>query len=220
MAALAKAGAGEGSWLRAETQTGGRGRHGRPWQSPPGNLYASTIVWPHPGDPPPATLAMVASLALHQVASAYAGDERIILKWPNDLLLDGAKLSGILLEASGAAIVVGFGVNLAHRPEGLDRATASFVSAGICAPDPAVFLVDLAESFARWVARWRGEGLGVILREWLARAHAPGTPLRTTGPDGETVDGLFDGLEEDGALRLRLRQGGTYILHAGDIFLI
>lgn len=220
MAALAKAGGAEGLWLRAGTQTGGRGRHGRAWQSPAGNLYASTIVRPRPGDPPPATLAMVAALALHQVSSAYGEEGRLALKWPNDLLLDGAKLSGILLETADDAVVVGFGVNLAHRPEGLDRPTASFATAGLGAPDPAAFLADLADAFARWVARWRGEGLALILREWQARAHAVGTPLGTTGPDGGRVEGLFDGLDENGALRLRLGDGRTHILHAGDVFLI
>lgn len=220
MAAFAKAGGPEGLWLRADTQTGGRGRHGRTWQSPPGNLYASTIVRPQPGDPAAATLALVAVLALHQVVSAYAGDDRIALKWPNDLLLDDAKLSGILLETADTAIVVGFGVNLAHRPEGLERATASLTAAGLGAPDPESFLRDLADAFARWLTRWRGEGLALILREWQARAHALGTPLRTTGPDGDMIEGLFDGLDENGALRLRLADGATHIVHAGDVFLI
>lgn len=220
MAALARSGEPEGVWLRAETQTGGRGRHGRVWQSPAGNLYTSTIVRPHPADPPPATLAMVAALALHQVVSAYAGDDRIMLKWPNDLLLDGAKLSGILLESANGAVIVGFGVNLAHRPEGLDRPTASFAASGIGTPDAADFVLDLADAFARWVARWRGEGLAAILREWQARAHPRGTPLRTTASDGEMVEGLFDGLDDMGALRLRLNDGTTHIFHAGDVFLI
>nr|WP_232455680.1 biotin--[acetyl-CoA-carboxylase] ligase [Sphingomonas sp. KC8] len=220
VATLARAGEREGLWLRADTQTGGRGRHGRPWQSPPGNLFASTIVRLRAGDPPPAMLAMVAALALHQVAAAYAGDGRIVLKWPNDLLLDGAKMSGILLESAGDAVVVGFGVNLAHRPEGLDRQTASFAASGLGAPDPAAFLVDLADAFARWLARWRTEGVAGIRREWLARAHVIGTPLRTTGADGDYIEGLFDGLDESGALRLRLADGRVHILHAGDVFLI
>nr|WP_051128767.1 biotin--[acetyl-CoA-carboxylase] ligase [Sphingomonas sp. MM-1] len=220
VAALARAGQPEGFWLRAETQTGGRGRHGRAWQSPPGNLYASTIVRLAPGDPSPATLAMVAALALHQVAIAYGGEGRTSLKWPNDLLLDGAKLSGILLESCDGAIVIGFGVNLAHSPEGLDRTTASFAAAGLGAPDPDAFLMDLADAFARWLGRWRNEGLAAIRREWLARAHPPGTPLRTTGPDGQVVDGLFEGLDESGALKLRLADGSVHLLHAGDVFLI
>ncbi|XHR99674.1 hypothetical protein ACFB49_12710 [Sphingomonas sp. DBB INV C78] len=163
---------------------------------------------------------MVAALALHQVAAAYGDASRITLKWPNDLMLDGAKLSGILLEAVGDAIVIGFGVNLAHRPEGLDRATASFAAAGLGAPDPAAFLEDLAQAFTYWVGRWRGEGLSTIRREWLLRAHAIGTPLRTTGADGQSVEGLFEGLDENGALRLRLADGTIHILHAGDVFLI
>lgn len=163
---------------------------------------------------------MVAALALHQVASAYAGDGRIVLKWPNDLLLDGAKMSGILLESAGDAVVVGFGVNLAHRPEGLDRPTASFAASGLGTPDPAAFLADLADAFAYWLARWRAEGVAGIRREWLVRAHAIGTPLRTTGAGGDYIDGLFDGLDESGALRLRLADGRVHILHAGDVFLI
>ncbi|SNT03760.1 BirA family transcriptional regulator, biotin operon repressor / biotin-[acetyl-CoA-carboxylase] ligase [Sphingomonas laterariae] len=163
---------------------------------------------------------MVAALALHQVAVAYGGGGRVRLKWPNDVLLDGAKLSGILLEAVDDAVVIGFGVNLAHRPENLDRETASFAHAGLGAPDPAAFLSDLADALAYWLGRWRGEGLGVILREWRARAHAVGTPLRTTGADGHQIEGLFEGLDDDGALKLRLADGTIHILHAGDVFLI
>src|SRR5687768_16834440 len=98
LASLAREGAPEGSWLRAIRQSGGRGRQGRDWHSPPGNLHASTLVRLRPGDPPAPTLALVAAVALHEVASALvvAGVE-IEIKWPNDLLVAGAKLSGILL---------------------------------------------------------------------------------------------------------------------------
>src|SRR5436853_1339519 len=98
LASLAREGAAEGLWLRAERQTGGRGRQGREWHSPAGNLYASTLVRLRPADPPAPTLALVAAVALHEVASAFAGGARIEIKWPNDLMVGGAKLSGILLE--------------------------------------------------------------------------------------------------------------------------
>jgi len=218
MLALASAGAGEGSWLRAERQTGGKGRQGRAWDSPPGNLYASTLVRLRPSDPPAATLALVAAVALEEAVRVVlpAG---ATLKWPNDLLIDGAKLSGILLERAGDAIVIGIGLNLAHSPDLPDRPTTSLSAHG--APvDPATFLDILADGFARWLSRWRQEGIDPVRVRWLGRAHATGTALTARLPDGEAIDGLFDGLTGDGALILRLATGARRVIHAGDVFLI
>ena len=219
LAELARAGAPEGLWLRAERQTGGRGRQGREWHSPPGNLYASTLVRLRPGDPPAPTLALVAAVALHEVASAFAGEAGIEIKWPNDLLVAGAKLSGILLERLGDAVVIGFGVNLAEHPDETARPATSLGALG-GAPDPAFFLEALAESFARWLGRWRDEGLAPIRLRWLAAAHPRGTALSTHTASGAWVEGLFDGLDESGALRLRLADGSSQVIHAGDVFLI
>jgi BirA family biotin operon repressor/biotin-[acetyl-CoA-carboxylase] ligase len=174
-----------------------------------------------PNDPPAATLALVAAVALEQVAAAYLGPDRAIIKWPNDLLVGGAKLSGILLERTGDdAVVIGFGVNLAHHPEGLERPATSLVALGVGSPDPGLFLADLAESFAYWLARWRGEGLGCVRQRWLERAHPSGSPLSARLPTGQVVDGLFDGLDEGGALRLRTADGGVQLIHAADVFLM
>lgn len=220
VAALARAGEPEGLWLRAERQTGGRGRQGREWYSPPDNLYASTLVRLRPGDPPAPTLALVAAVGLHEVAAAYAPDAAITIKWPNDLLVAGAKLSGILLERLEEAVIIGFGVNLASHPEALARPSTSFRELIGAAPEPAAFLDDLAAAFARWLARWRTEGLGPIRTGWLAAAHPPGTALSTSTASGAWVEGLFEGLDETGALRLRLADGSTHVIHAGDVFLI
>lgn len=218
LAALASGGALEGVWLRAERQSVGRGRQGREWHSPPGNLYASTLVRLAPGDPPAPTLALVAAVALHEVASAFAGGAGIEIKWPNDLMVAGAKLSGILLERIEDAVVVGFGVNLAEHPDQTARPATSFAALG-GAPDPALFLEALAESFARWLGRWRDEGLDPVRLRWLAAAHPPGTALSTHTASGAWVEGVFDGLDEGGALRLRLADGSTRVIHAGDVFL-
>ena len=209
----------EGLMIWAKTQTAGRGRQGRIWQSPPGNLYASTLVRLRSADPPPATLALVAAVALEETVSVYLGTASVQLKWPNDLLVEGAKLSGILLERSGDAIVIGFGVNLAHHPTDIDRPATSLAALDIAvgADD---FLVTLAECFARWLGKWRGEGLAPIRDRWMARAHPPGTALTTRLPDGGAIDGMFDRLDADGALILRLADGGTRVIHAGDVFLI
>jgi BirA family biotin operon repressor/biotin-[acetyl-CoA-carboxylase] ligase len=212
--AQAAAGAPEGLWLRAERQTGGRGRLGRAWVSPPGNLYASTIVRPLAGDPPATTLAFVAAIAIYEVAAAYAGPGRLQLKWPNDLLGGHAKLAGILLEAAGGAVVIGFGINLAHHPDTLDRPTTSLAALAGAAPDPHAFLVDLAESFARWLARWRSEGFEPVRLRWLSRAHPIGSALRTS-----EVAGLFEGLAPDGALLLRHADGRIETVRAGDVAL-
>jgi BirA family biotin operon repressor/biotin-[acetyl-CoA-carboxylase] ligase len=221
VAALAAAGASEGLWLRAVIQTGGRGRQGRRWGSFAGNLSASTLVRHGPGDPPAPTLALVPAVALHQLLAAHvpAGAE-LQVKWPNDLMLGGAKLSGILLEKAGDAVVIGFGVNLAWHPQGLDQAATSVPEAGAAAPDPEAFLHDLAEAFAHWLARWRGEGLGPVRARWLAIAHPRGTPLVARAHDGASIEGLFDGLAADGALRLRLADGSRHVMHAGDVFML
>ena len=220
VAALAREGAAEALWLRADAQTIGRGRHGRAWVSDPGNLYASTLVRILPGDPPAPSLALVAAVALDELAGVLADPARLQLKWPNDLLLDGAKLSGILLERTGDAVVIGFGVNLAHHPRDIDRTAISLAAAGITPPTPDAFLFDLAHAFARWLARWRSEGLSRVRRRWLERAHPPGTALAIRVPGGQPVDGLFDGLAADGALRLRLADGSVHVMHAGDVNLL
>lgn len=231
MLMLAGSGAGEGLWLRAERQTGGRGRQGRAWSSPEGNLYASTLVRLRPHDPQAATLALVAAVALEEVVRAYlpslspgegggtVGAGGLAIKWPNDLLLDGAKLSGILLERADDAVVIGMGVNLAHHPVDLGRLATSLAAHG-AVPDPADFLETLADAFERWLGIWRVEGLAPIRARWLERGYQPGTALTARLPDGSAIDGLFQGLSGEGALILRLAEGSSRVIHAADIFLI
>ena len=148
-----------------------------------------------------------------------AGATSLALKWPNDLLAGAAKLSGILLERTGDAVVIGFGVNLAHHPDLPDRPTTSLAALG--APvEPAAFLEVLGETMARWRDRWRVDGIEPVRRRWLERAHPVGTALTARLPDETMVDGLFDGLDAQGALLLRLAGGERRVIHAADIFLI
>ena len=237
MAALARTGLGEGVWLRAERQTAGRGRQGRSWTSSVGNLFASTLVRLRPSDPYAATLALVAGVAVEESLSWFhPGDGKapgsgrsqlgpglrrggVLLKWPNDLLLDGAKVCGILLERADEAVIVGVGMNLAYHPNLPDRPTTSLAAHGVeVAPETAAEM--LAESFARWLARWRGEGIAPVRARWLERAHPVGTALTARLPDGSALEGLFDGLDADGALMLRLAGGERRAIHAGDVFLL
>jgi len=221
VAALAADGAAEGLWLRADRQSGGKGRQGRAWASPPGNLYASTLVRIQPGDPSAATLALVAAVALHEAVAPLlpvpgpGGEGAVRIKWPNDLLVEGAKLAGILLERRDDAVVIGFGVNLAGHPDLPDRPATSVAALAGRAPAPHAFLTRLAPIFERWLGRWRAEGLSPVREAWLAAAYALSTPLAA----GE-ARGTFEGLDESGALRLRLPGGEVRLVHAGDVFLI
>lgn len=207
----------EGTWLVADRQSAGRGRLGRRWLDAPGNFMGSTLVALAPGDPPAASLSFVAALAVYEaVLARLANPVRLRLKWPNDVELDGAKFCGILLEREGAHAVVGIGVNLATAPLVQGRSTRSLAEHGP-APDRDAFATALAAGFAAELDRWRSYGLAPILARWLAAAHPPGTPLEVHDPGGERVSGTFAGLEPDGALRLRLADGTTNVIHAGDV---
>lgn len=218
MMALAGQGAPEGVWLRAGRQTGGRGRMGRAWESPDGNLYCSTLVRLLPGDPPPHLLALVAANAVHALlAPLCAGQARI--KWPNDILVDGAKIAGILLERVGDAVIVGIGVNVTGHPTGLDRPVTSIAAQGGDG-EAGALLERLAQLFAHWLSLWRAQGLEPVRAHWLANAHPTGTPLRIRQPDGSVIEGTFDTLDRDGMLILRLANGDARAIHAGDVQLL
>ena len=210
----------EGNWLVADRQTAGKGRQGRTGFDGAGNFMGSTAVFPHERDPSPPSLALVAGLALYEtVLAMHAEPAELSLKWPNDLLLKGAKLAGILLEREGDAIVVGIGVNLAKAPALPDRRTTALSSFGP-APDRDHFAQSLAAHFASELERWRQYGLAPIIRRWLAAAHPEGTALRVHPPGEGSVEGTFAGLTGDGALSLRLPDGEMRIIHAGDVMLV
>lgn len=211
-------GAPEATWLRAERQVAGRGRQGRPWSDGVGNLFASTIVRLRPGDPPAPTLALVAGVALAEAVGSVAPG-LALLKWPNDLMIGPAKLSGILLErGAGDAVVAGFGVNLAYAPDLADRPTTRLTAHGISVT-AAAMLEMLAARFAAVLATWRLGGVAAISARWRELAHPVGTPLTVRLPDGRSVAGRFDDLDPSGALRLSLPGGGCEVVHAGDVFL-
>lgn len=214
----------DGYWLRAETQTGGKGRSGRAWISPPGNLYASTVINLNESDPPAQTLALVIGLAVHEqiVNSLMINDHRdVILKWPNDVLVRGAKVAGILLERCGDAIVAGIGINIAFAPQIEGRATACL---SVLNPkydaEPDYALTFLALRVSAQLSRWRSEGLAALIGRWSRAAHPIGCPISVNTGDGASLHGTFAGLDDGGALRLRLDNGATQTIHAGEVSLI
>jgi BirA family biotin operon repressor/biotin-[acetyl-CoA-carboxylase] ligase len=207
----------DGTWVRADRQTGGRGRRGRAWTSIPGNLFISTIVRRQPGEGPAQQLSFVAALALDRALQAWVAAERLSLKWPNDLLLDGVKVSGILLEGAGDATIIGFGVNLAGHPTDIERPATSLAGAEVAPPSPHDAATALIDAFAVMRATWRDQGFAAIRRAWLARAAGLGAPLEAR-LGTETLTGRFADLDADGALLLALDDGTTRAIYAGEVF--
>ena len=210
----------EGDWLFADRQSAGKGRQGRTWFDGTGNFMGSTVVWPTPSDPAPGTLALLAGLAvLEAVAPLVPPPQLPQLKWPNDVLIGTAKLCGVLLERVSDAVVIGIGVNLAAAPVADGRETIALAQFGP-APDRDTFAAALARQFDLELERWRSFGLEPLLRRWQAAAHPPGTPLLLGEPGETPLAGEFAGLAADGALQLRLADGTTRTVHAGEIRLV
>ena len=205
----------EGDWLVALEQSAGKGRQGRTWVSARGNFYGSTLVELRPGDPPAPTLSLAAGLALIEAVDTAFPAQPLMLKWPNDLMLLGKKLAGILLERSGDRIAVGFGVNLATAPALTDRQAASL--GGQVGPE--AFAPLLAASLSRLLDLWRASDPALLAHAWLAKAHPLGTPLTVHSGKEEMIMGRFAGLEKDGALRLATEGGAIEIVRAGDVAL-
>lgn len=211
----------EGYWLQALRQSGGRGRLGRKWESPEGNLYCSTIVNLRGGDHPAHTLSFVAGLAVHDaLQKSLLPGTNVMLKWPNDAQIDGAKIAGILLERTGNSVVVGIGVNVCHAPEVTGRETTSVLyENGKHGGNPGLVLDLLAEGFGQRLANWRARELAATLDAWTGVSHPIGTRL-TAGQGDDAISGSFAGLDEDGALLLRLANGALRTIHAGDVSMI
>jgi len=210
----------EGFWLVADRQTAGRGRLGREWQDGAGNFMGSTVVFPAHGDPPAHTLALVSAIAVFDTVAHMIGGRALLqLKWPNDLLLNRAKLAGILLEKVGEGIVIGIGVNLANAPDIPGRSVVSLADQGhrICRD---TFALHLAAELARRVGQWREQGLAPIITQWDQRGPPPGTRIRAALSEDKTLDGRFAGLNQDGSLQIRLDDGTLHAIHAGEVSLL
>ncbi|WP_338465847.1 biotin--[acetyl-CoA-carboxylase] ligase [Novosphingobium sp. ZN18A2] len=210
----------EGAWLVADRQTAGRGRAGRAWSDGAGNFMGSTVAWLRAGDPIAPTLALVAGLAVHRAVRDVAQDlPGLSLKWPNDVLVDGAKLAGILLERQGDAIVVGIGVNLASAPDVPGRQTQSLAALGFDVPRDA-FAARLETRWSLLLSRWHAGEWPALREEWLAVAHPAGTPIVVRDGEGEPIAGTFAGIDANGIALLRLADGTMRVIAAGDVELV
>lgn len=212
-------------WFAALRQTEGRGRRGRAWDTASGNLAASLLVVPEVDAATAATLGFVAGVALSQAlvdllpSGVEAG--RIALKWPNDVLADGAKLAGILLEAckqpdGRMAIVVGFGVNIVAAPAGLPYPATSLRELGVEHSAESV-LAALSDRWVDCYAQWDGgRGIAQILARWRARAAGIGGEV-AVDRGGDIVRGRFETIDDAGRLIVRLKDGQRTAISAGDV---
>ena len=180
-----------------------------------GNFSGSTLVQLRPDDPPAPTLSLAAGLALIEAIDVATPGQPLLLKWPNDLMLAGNKLAGILLERSGDRVAVGFGLNLSSAPDLAEREAAALGTDMA----PEAFAPLLAGSFSRLLNLWRTSESSAIVRAWEHRAHHVGSKISVHVSRDEILTGRFGGLAPDGALRLMKEDGSVEVIRAADIFL-
>ena len=214
-------------WITAKVQTAGRGRRGRSWSTGPGDLAATllTLTTRPPADA--AQVSFVMALAVHELVASFAPASLVKLKWPNDVLLAGGKVSGILIDsgraASGAGLwlAIGVGVNLAGAPAEVERPASALADhlAGqaLAPPTPEAALERLDAASARWMSVWDQQGFAAIAAAWSQRAQGLGAPCQVR-LDHEQFTGVAEALEHDGALRVRLADGQVRRVTAGDVF--
>jgi BirA family biotin operon repressor/biotin-[acetyl-CoA-carboxylase] ligase len=211
-------------WLTARRQLSGRGRRGRTWISEPGNLYASLLLT----DPAPAemlgSLPIAVALALHRAVASvgpWLGD-RLRIKWPNDLLVDGAKISGILIEAEQLAdgrraVVIGCGVNVTHKPDHPLYPAMTLAEAGVSTSADDLF-AHLFQEMAVVLAQWdSGRGVAGVVDAWKERLAGLGAPITVNLPD-RSISGVFSAIDLDGYLHLKTADGAVLRIASGDVF--
>jgi BirA family biotin operon repressor/biotin-[acetyl-CoA-carboxylase] ligase len=210
-------------WIYADRQTAARGRRGRAWESPTGNLSATLLIDPDKPARECAQLSFVAALAAHETIAHYLPDGDVRVKWPNDILANGKKLVGILLESASTGneppswLAIGIGINLAHFPPDTETPATSLAAEGVAAPTNHDAIARLASAFAKWYDIWQAQGFAPIRDAWLARAAGLGTRVRARLQNEET-SGVFEGIDETGALLLREGVGRVRVIAAGDVF--
>lgn len=232
---LAQAGEVGPLWIVARRQSAGVGRRGATWHSPPGNHFASLLLTTDLSPARLATLGFVAGIALDEALArccaglgarvaldgARAGRDRFTLKWPNDVLADGAKLAGIALATEEIApgrraVVIGIGVNVAHAPEGLPYPAASLHGLGFAADAETLFHA-LSATWIEAHADWAGRNGFVAIRErWLERAAGVGGPVAVRSGE-HVLRGVFETIDEHGQLVVRTTDGGVRTVSAGDV---
>jgi BirA family biotin operon repressor/biotin-[acetyl-CoA-carboxylase] ligase len=223
--ALARARAGDSGflWITAERQSGGRGRRGREWVSERGNLYSSLLLVDFAPTEELGSLPLAVALAVHQTIASVMppGAATVDIKWPNDVLIDRRKTSGILLEAERLqdgrmALVIGIGINILARPDLAQYPVTSLADQGVSISSQELFArlyVNMADALSVWD---QGRGIGEIVRLWRGVACGIGEKITVNLPD-RSISGIFSGIDDKGLLLLD-SAAGTLSIAAGDVF--
>ena len=202
-------------FLRADQQRQGRGRGGKPWSSPQGNLYGTFALTAQKPDPEMAQVSFIAAVALAEVLEAL--DLKPQLKWPNDILIEGAKISGILLEKHKSVLLVGIGVNISSHPE----ISSSYKTTSLAALGKHIVPKNLAQNLRSALSEkmqsWQERGFGPIRKAWLKRAYGLGQVIDVRLDGRMRHRGVFSGLDDQGALQLKGPKG-LEIIHAGEVY--
>ena len=217
----ALSGAAEGLVIQAERQINGKGRQGRAWDSPVGNLYCSILLRPQCDVQQAGHYSFIAALAVRATLTELLPQASVQLKWPNDVLVNGKKISGILLEAAPAQdnkidwLVVGIGVNCRHHPDHPAYPTSSLKAEGAALTAPDQVLAVLLAQLEGWVASYRQHGFGPIRAAWLTYARRGAITARLSD---RTYEGEFCDLDPYGRLIIRLADGTEQAIAAADVF--
>ena len=210
-------------WISAKRQSGGKGRRGRAWVSKAGNLYC-TGLFPHSGTlASAAQLSFAAALAVYDTVSTFRPDADSTIKWPNDVLMNGAKIAGILLESGTTDdqlwVAVGIGINISSAPDDTPYPATYLLSDMPQVGRPLLTEVKhkLFARFAYWMAVHIADGFEPLRTAWLDRAQGMGSAATARLPN-KTIEGTAVGMDKDGALELKTRSGKTIKIHAGDVF--
>ena len=220
---LADQGAVDRTVVWADIQTAGKGRRGRKWSSPIGNMYLSLLLRPLCGVSQAAQISLVAALGLGDAIGQFISPERVTNKWPNDVLIDGKKVAGLLLESSANYssginwVIVGCGANISSFPKIADYETTCLCDAAERSIEVEEILFCFIDCFDQRYSTWLESGIAEIRKSWLERGHHIGKEITVRLPT-EEKRGVFEGLNNDGALILRLPNGERELVTAGDVF--
>jgi BirA family transcriptional regulator, biotin operon repressor / biotin---[acetyl-CoA-carboxylase] ligase len=221
---LADAGAVGPLWVRAFSQTKGRGRRGRSWLSEPGNLFMTGLLTLKVSPLEAANLSFLTALAVGEAIDPFVEPTNVALKWPNDVLIGGKKTSGILLESwaapGGLHVAIGIGINVVTRPQGVDQEITCVADHALSSNikcDAQTLFNSVIAHFHQWLDLWQNHGFDPIVGAWLDRAKGLGQPMVARLPH-ESVEGIFKGIGRDGALELLMADGNLRRITAGDVF--
>ncbi len=223
---LADAGEDEGTSVRAKRQVHGVGRRGRQWSSPEGNLYCSLVLRPDCDPASAARLSFLTALAIRRAVAKFVRQETDVrLKWPNDVLIDGHKSAGILLESKTKSdgqmsyVIVGTGINIVSYPEHTDGLPAISLKKVGAEAGVEEILSAYAYAFLDLYTTWKQKGFAPIREEWLTHATGLGGRI-TVKLSNETLEGVFSDLDKNGALILTMDNGERKLITAGEVFIV